>query len=369
VLFTNIKFFELYTILIFLGAMSKSAQIFLHSWLPDAMEGPTPVSALIHAATMVAAGVFLLIRFSCFFTLAPKISLLVSFVGSLTVLFGATTAFFQTDIKKVIAYSTCSQLGYMFVAAGLSFYSFSLFHLINHAFFKALLFLGAGSIIHSLADQQDLRRMGSLIFALPLTYACFSIGSFALIGFPFFSGFYSKDFILQTAYLFSPIYFLITLSALITVLYSLRLLYLLFFVSPNALFPTFSNLTESDIWILGPLILLTLFSLLFGFLFNDFFLPLNSIFWGLAFISVSPLTNFDFEFISLWIKHIPLFFMAFSGYLFYVYIFCEAGVSWYNMLHSKFKFFSFITTFFVKKCFFDICYNYFISTKVFLFVI
>lgn len=182
---------------LFIGAMSKSAQIFLHTWLPDAMEGPTPVSALIHAATMVAAGVFLVLRFSFLFDMVPSILQIVAIIGSLTCFAAATIGLFQNDIKKIIAYSTCSQLGYMFFIAGLSFYNVSFFHLCSHAFFKALLFLCAGSVIHSLRDCQDIRMMGSLVNKVPVTYICFIIGSLALSGLPFLSGFYSKEAILE----------------------------------------------------------------------------------------------------------------------------------------------------------------------------
>ena len=185
---------------IFLGAIGKSAQIGLHTWLPDAMEGPTPVSALIHAATMVTAGVFTLIRFSPLLEHSPNILFLILLFGGLTAFFAGTVGLVQYDIKKVIAYSTCSQLGYMFFACGISNYSVSLFHLFNHGFFKALLFLGAGSVIHALFDEQDMRKMGGLIKLLPVTYIAILIGSLSLLGFPFLTGFYSKDVILEVMY-------------------------------------------------------------------------------------------------------------------------------------------------------------------------
>eukprot|EP00301_Raphidiophrys_heterophryoidea_P008552 c13154_g1_i1.p1 GENE.c13154_g1_i1~~c13154_g1_i1.p1 ORF type:complete len:258 (-),score=-91.51 c13154_g1_i1:1151-1924(-) len=184
---------------LFIGAVGKSAQIGLHTWLPDAMEGPTPVSALIHAATMVTAGVFLIVRCSPLFEYAPNVLILVTFVGAITAFFAATSGAFQNDLKRVIAYSTCSQLGYMVFACGISSYSVTMFHLMNHAFFKALLFLSAGSIIHAMHDEQDMRKMGALNRILPFTYTMTLIGSFALIGFPFLTGYYSKDFILEVA--------------------------------------------------------------------------------------------------------------------------------------------------------------------------
>jgi len=185
---------------LFIGAVGKSAQLGLHTWLPDAMEGPTPVSALIHAATMVTAGVFLLARCSPIFEYCFETLFIIIVVGSLTALFGATTALVQNDIKKVIAYSTCSQLGYMIFICGLSHYSVGIFHLFNHAFFKALLFLSAGAVIHALNDEQDFRRMGGLRKVLPFTYCAMVIGSFSLMGFPFLTGFYSKDAILEIAF-------------------------------------------------------------------------------------------------------------------------------------------------------------------------
>ena len=193
----KVSILNIIAICLFIGAMSKSAQIFLHTWLPDAMEGPTPVSALIHAATMVAAGVFLVLRFSFLFDMVPYVLQIIALIGSLTCFIAATIGLFQNDIKKIIAYSTCSQLGYMFFIAGLSFYNVSFFHLCSHAFFKALLFLCAGSVIHSLKDNQDIRMMGSLISKIPTTCTCFMIGSIALSGLPFLSGFYSKEAILE----------------------------------------------------------------------------------------------------------------------------------------------------------------------------
>ncbi len=187
-------------LLLFVGAVGKSAQIGLHTWLPDAMEGPTPVSALIHAATMVTAGVFLLARCSPIFEYAPTALVVVTVMGAMTAFFAGTTGLLQNDLKRVIAYSTCSQLGYMVFACGLSGYSVGVFHLANHAFFKALLFLSAGSVIHAMGDEQDMRKMGGLVRVLPYTYAMFFIGSLALMGFPFLTGFYSKDVILEIAY-------------------------------------------------------------------------------------------------------------------------------------------------------------------------
>jgi len=191
---------DLICLFLFFGAMGKSAQLGLHTWLPDAMEGPTPVSALIHAATMVTAGVFLIARCSFIFEYSPIVLNIIMFVGSSTAFFASTTGLFQNDMKKVIAYSTCSQLGYMIMSCGVSQYSIAIFHLVNHAFFKALLFLGAGIIIHALNGEQDIRRMGGLYKLLPLTYITMLIASFALSGFPFLAGFYSKEAILGSLY-------------------------------------------------------------------------------------------------------------------------------------------------------------------------
>jgi NADH-ubiquinone oxidoreductase chain 5 len=185
---------------LFLGSMGKSAQIGLHTWLPDAMEGPTPVSALIHAATLVTAGVFLIIRCSPLFEFAKVTLVIVMFIGGITAFFSASIAITQDDIKKVIAYSTCSQLGYMIFICGLSEYNLSMFHLVNHAFFKALLFLAAGSVIHSISGEQDLRKLGKLTKFIPFTYSMLFLGFLALSGFPFLSGFYSKDFILEMSF-------------------------------------------------------------------------------------------------------------------------------------------------------------------------
>ena len=192
---------DLICLLLFIGAMGKSAQFFLHTWLPDAMEGPTPVSALIHAATMVTAGVFLVVRCSPIYEYSELALSVITVIGMVTAIFAASVALVQTDIKKIIAYSTCSQLGYMFFAAGVGAYNVAMFHLFTHAFFKALLFLGSGSVIHSFKDEQDINLMGGVWKKLPYTYALMIIGTLALTGFPFLSGFYSKDAIIEFAYL------------------------------------------------------------------------------------------------------------------------------------------------------------------------
>ena len=255
-------------IFILIGVIGKSAQIGLHMWLPDAMEGPTPVSALIHAATMVTAGVFLIIRLSPIFDLTPQILIIIVFIGSLTSFFSAIIGLTQNDLKKVIAYSTCSQLGYMVTICGFSFYNSSLFHLINHGFFKALLFLSAGSIIHSLSDEQDFRKMGGLKIFLPLSYSLIVIGSLSLMGLPFLTGFYSKDLIIELINSSNKLYFSFILSltaAFFTAFYSFRLIFYTFFNKPQFILNKFRFIHEGKWLLILPLIFLGLFSILFGY--------------------------------------------------------------------------------------------------------
>ena len=257
-------------ILLFIGAMGKSAQIFLHVWLADAMEGPTPVSALIHAATMVTAGVFLVARCSPMFELSPIALDFVCIVGAITAIFSATIALTQNDIKKIIAYSTCSQLGYMFFACGVSAYSGAIFHLATHAFFKALLFLGAGSVIHALHHQQDITKMGGLYKKIPFTYAMMWIGSLALAGFPPFAGHYSKDVILESAYMaHTPVgtlaFYLGLTTAFLTAFYSWRLLFLTFHGKTRADHHHFDHAHESPLTMLIPLAILAIGSIGAGY--------------------------------------------------------------------------------------------------------
>ena len=268
-LYVNKESVTIIGLLIFLGAVGKSAQLGLHTWLPDAMEGPTPVSALIHAATMVTAGVFLIIRSGPIFEGSPLVLTVVTILGALTAFFAATTGVVQNDLKKVIAYSTCSQLGYMVMVCGLSNYSISLFHLMNHAFFKALLFLSAGSVIHAVRDEQDMRKMGGLIKWVPLTYAMTLIGSLSLMGFPYLTGFYSKDLILELTYekyyiVFA--YWLGSFSALLTAFYSIRLIYLTFITNTNSKKEIYIGAHEPSFNILFPLLLLALGSIFVGYL-------------------------------------------------------------------------------------------------------
>jgi NADH-quinone oxidoreductase subunit L len=273
----NIPVLELIGFLLFIGAMGKSAQLFLHVWLPDAMEGPTPVSALIHAATMVTAGVFLMARMSPLMEYAPYALTFVTFIGASTAFFAATVGCAQNDIKRVIAYSTCSQLGYMFVAAGVGAYQVSVFHLITHAFFKALLFLSAGSVIHAMSDEQDMRRMGGLAKFIPITCTVMWIGNLALAGIPPLAGSYSKDAIISAAYLSgTPIgmyaFVCTILAAFLTAFYSWRLLFLVFHGKPRADHHTMEHVHESPFVMLGPLLILAVGAILAGTVLNGWFI-------------------------------------------------------------------------------------------------
>lgn len=260
---------DLISLLLLIGVIGKSAQIGLHTWLPDAMEGPTPVSALIHAATMVTAGVFLIIRMSPFFENTPTILILIVLVGSITAFFSSTIGLTQNDLKKVIAYSTCSQLGYMVMICGFSQYNTGLFHLVNHGFFKALLFLSAGSIIHALNDEQDFRKMGSMNNITPFTYSCIAIGSLSLMGLPFLTGFYSKDLIIEIIYgenLLRYALWLGVISAFLTAFYSFRLASFTFFNNPQSNYNKFKLSHEGQWNLRWPLAILIICSIFIGFI-------------------------------------------------------------------------------------------------------
>ena len=281
--------FDLLTVaclLLFMGAMGKSAQFLLHTWLPDAMEGPTPVSALIHAATMVTAGVFLVARMSPLFELAPLALTVVIAFGAITAFFAATVGIAQNDIKRVIAYSTCSQLGYMFVALGVGAYSVGIFHLFTHAFFKALLFLGAGSVIHALHEEQDLRKMGGLARKIPLTWAMMLIGTLALTGFPLTAGYYSKDAVVEAAYAAAdPIaiyaFWATVIAAFLTSAYSWRLMFMAFHGTPHMSDETFQKAHESPPVMTVPLIVLAIGALGAGLAFKEYFIGDGyADFWG-----------------------------------------------------------------------------------------
>ncbi|WP_376956725.1 NADH-quinone oxidoreductase subunit L [Azospirillum sp. A26] len=279
-------------LLLFMGAMGKSAQLGLHTWLPDAMEGPTPVSALIHAATMVTAGVFMVCRLSPVFEYAPTALEVVTVVGGLTAFVAATIGFTQFDIKRVIAYSTMSQLGYMFFAAGVSAYGAAMFHLFTHAFFKALLFLGAGSVIHALHHEQDMRKMGGVWRKIPFTYAVMWIGNLALAGLPFFAGYYSKDMILEAAFASGSgvgrfAFALGIAAALLTAFYSWRLLFMTFHGTPRMDKEVYDHAHESPVVMLVPLAVLTLGALFAGVGFHEYFIGHDRAeFWGKAIMTL-----------------------------------------------------------------------------------
>jgi len=281
--------FDLLTVaclLLFMGAMGKSAQFLLHTWLPDAMEGPTPVSALIHAATMVTAGVFLVARMSPLFELAPFALTVVTAFGAITAFFAATVGIAQNDIKRVIAYSTCSQLGYMFVALGVGAYSVGIFHLFTHAFFKALLFLGAGSVIHAMHEEQDLRKMGGIARKIPLTWAMMLIGTLALTGFPLTAGYYSKDAVVEAAYAAGdPVsyyaFWATVIAAFLTSAYSWRLMFMAFHGQPRMGDEAYGKVHESPLVMTVPLIALAIGALGAGYAFKTFFIGDGySGFWG-----------------------------------------------------------------------------------------
>ena len=302
----NVGAIDLICILLFIGAMGKSAQIFLHTWLPDAMEGPTPVSALIHAATMVTAGVFLVVRCSPIFEYSPLTLNIITVVGMTTAFFAATVALVQTDIKKIIAYSTCSQLGYMFFAAGVGAYNVAMFHLFTHAFFKALLFLGSGSVIHSFKDEQDINQMGGVYKKLPYTYAFMIIGTLALTGFPFLSGFYSKDAIIEFAYLKGNTtgYYAAgigILTAVLTSIYSWRLIFKTFHGDYNNKKININEMHESPPVMLLPLFILSIGAIFAGFLFKDLFIGHSggNSFWVDSIKFLNPLST----------EHPPLWFL------------------------------------------------------------
>ncbi|HJU20450.1 MAG TPA: NADH-quinone oxidoreductase subunit L [Stellaceae bacterium] len=284
------------TILLFVGAMGKSAQIGLHTWLPDAMEGPTPVSALIHAATMVTAGVFMVARLSPLFEYAPEALAVVGVIGGTTAMFAASIGMAQNDIKRVIAYSTCSQLGYMFFGAAVSAYSAAMFHLFTHAFFKALLFLASGSVIHAMSGEQDMRRMGGLWRKIPMTYAVMWVGSLSLAGIPPFSGYYSKDTILAAAWASGTAvgryaFCLGIIGAFMTAFYSWRLLFMTFHGKPRADAETMHHVHESPWVMLFPLFFLALGALAAGYFTEPYFVgPLRDAFWKVS-IFVLPAHN------------------------------------------------------------------------------
>ena len=356
----KINVIELIAILLFIGAMGKSAQIGLHTWLPDAMEGPTPVSALIHAATMVTAGVFLVCRMSPLLEFAPFALNVITIVGAMTAIFAATIGLTQFDIKRVIAYSTCSQLGYMFFAAGVSAYPASMFHLTTHAFFKALLFLGAGSVIHAMSDEQDMRKMGGIWKKIPVTYALMWVGSLALAGIPFFAGYYSKDLILEAAWAASSnsgyfAFWLGCLAAFLTAFYSWRVLLLTFHGDFNSSKEVLDHVHESPFVMLIPLFVLALGAIFSGWYFYNDFVGYNwKEFWGNSiFISEKHKAFKLAHYVPLWVKYLPIF-LAILGIL-CAYLFYVLNPNLPKILSKKF---SPIYNLFFNKWYFDELYDY-----------
>jgi proton-translocating NADH-quinone oxidoreductase chain L len=361
----NVPPLTLITFLLFLGAMGKSAQIGLHTWLPDAMEGPTPVSALIHAATMVTAGVFLIIRCSPLFESVPSVLNFIVLIGAATAFMAATSGLLQNDLKKVIAYSTCSQLGYMIFVCGLSSYTASLFHLSTHAFFKALLFLSAGAVIHAVAGEQDMRKFGGLARMLPYTYAAFFVGSIALMGVPFLSGFYSKDLILEVAG-GSPLlpsefaYSLGMISAFFTSFYSFRLLYLTFYGDSRTVRVPLEHTHELSGRMAFALLTLTFGSVFLGVLGRDLFVGPGTDFWNGSIVigQTLALGQLSGEFMPTGVKLIPLVSAVIAtAAVFYVYgVFSVQHTNYGTLavLLAPYRFLSY-------KWGFDTVYNQFIN--------
>lgn len=348
-------------LLLMIGAMAKSAQFGLHTWLPDAMEGPTPVSALIHAATMVTAGIFLILRCSFFFDYAPVISQYMTVIGALTCFFAATIGLYQYDIKKVIAFSTCSQLGYMFFACGTLNYNGSLYHLFTHAFFKALLFLAAGSVIHAVQNEQSMRKMGGLMKLLPITYISMFIGSLALIGFPFLSGFYSKDFIIEYSYNIYTVnslfaFWLGSLSACLTAFYSYRLLYLTFLCDTNVYKSYFIKIHETRGHMKFALVVLCILSITLGYFFSDIFIGTSTNFFDDS-LAVQDINSFNCEIMPLYYKLLPLIF-SILGIIFSHMTYSKLSHYYQEKRFKNRESFSFIlfnrwAMFFNQKWFFD----------------
>jgi len=354
-------------ILLLIGAMAKSAQIPLHSWLPGSMEGPTPVSALIHAATLVTAGLYLLLRSSPLLEYSSTALLIITLTGATTAFIAATCGLVQNDLKRIIAFSTISQLGYMVMAVGLSQYNVALMHVVNHAFFKALLFLGAGAVIHSFSDQQDIRRIGGLIRFLPFTYTTMLVGSLSLLATPWLTGFYSKDLIIELAYgqyNFSGTYAFIlgSITAGLTAFYSFRLICLVFLTVPNGPKQSYLNTHEANNKVIIPLFLLALFSIFFGFIFSDLFVGMASDFFSNAiFIKPNNISLIEAEFsLPLIIKLLPALLSLFGASL-ALFLYHKSPTFIIdltdNLIGQK------IYTFFNGKYFFDIIYNNYIINK------
>ena len=364
--FVNENIVTIIGVCLLIGAMAKSSQVGLHVWLPMAMEGPTPVSALIHAATMVTAGVYLLMRTSPLIEYSSTVLILCLWLGAITTVFSSLIGLFQQDIKKVIAYSTMSQLGMMVIAVGLSSYNLALFHLVNHAFYKALLFLGAGAVIHAVSDNQDFRKYGGLRAFLPLTYSVMLIASLSLVAFPFMTGFYSKDFILESAYgqfYFSStvVYFIATIGAMFTTLYSVKVLYLTFLTNPNGPLTNYKHAHEGDIFMSIPLIILAIFSIFFGYIAKDLFIGLGSGFFMDNSLFIHPMheTMLDTEFaVPVLFKLLPLMFtVSLSVIAIILSEFLPLGLINFKLTRLGYNIFSF----FNQRFLIELLYNKYIT--------
>ncbi len=358
----NLNLITIICLTLFVGAMGKSAQFLLHTWLPDAMEGPTPVSALIHAATMVTAGVFLVVRCSPIFEFSQFTLNFIAIIGMLTALFAASVALVQNDIKKIIAYSTCSQLGYMFFATGIGAYHVAIFHLFTHAFFKALLFLGSGSVIHAFKDEQDIRKMGGVWNKLPFTWILMLIGTLALTGFPFLSGFYSKDAIIEFAYFKNTSigYYVMSvgiLTALLTGVYSWRLFFKTFHGNYNNTNFPIEKTHESPMVMLIPLIILSLGAILSGFLFKELLIGHhNQDFWKESIFFIEEIEHLD---LPIWLLIItPILVILAIPLSYFLYIHNKTilkGVT----LHNKPLY-----DFLLNKWYFDEIYDFLIVNPI-----
>jgi len=358
---------SLIALLLLGGALAKSANIPLHSWLPGSMEAPTPVSALLHAATLVTAGIYLLLRSSPILEYTPTVLLIITLIGATTAFFAGTCGLLQNDLKRIIAFSTISQLGYMMMSIGLSQYNVALMHTVNHAFFKALLFLGAGAVIHSFADQQDVRRMGGLIKFLPFTYSVMLVGSLSLLATPFLTGFYSKDLILELAYgqySFSGMYAYIlgSITAGITAFYSFRLISLVFLTVPNGQKQSYLNSHESNIFVIVPLLVLALFSIFFGYVFSDLYVGVGSDFFANSlFIHPNNISIIEAEFsLNPIIKLLPAI-LSLTGATLAIFMYHLTPEILINFTNNSLgrKLYSFLN----GKYYFDVIYNHFIVEK------
>ena len=355
----DIHSLTLISLLLFIGCMGKSAQFGLHVWLPDAMEGPTPVSALIHAATMVTAGVFLLIVMSPLLESSEFSLNFILIVGSITCIFASSVAVFQNDIKRIIAYSTCSQLGYMFMAIGSSAYTLAYFHLLSHAFFKALLFLGAGSVIHSMSDEQDIKKMGGLYNKIPLTYITMLIGSLSLVGLPFLSGYYSKDLILEIIYLndyeYSFYFFVMgVIGVLFTSIYSLRLLVYVFHRENVADEKVIAHIHESPSIMILPLVILSIFAIFFGMFMKIIFTEFNFLeMWSSTmYVNKSLDATFISQNVPVIFKKLPLLMIVIGTILILILYF-----SFKNLIPFLKSRLSFLYNFFKNKWYVDQLYE------------